>query len=82
MKTTEFLEARIAEDEAQIREWDRSSPFSAERLLAECAAKRKILELHGAYTGDYDESGNYLLIVEVMAEVYKDHPDYRQEWPE
>jgi hypothetical protein len=43
MTITEFLEARISEDEEQIREWDRSSPFSTERLLAECAAKRAII---------------------------------------
>lgn len=132
MDITEFLEARIAEDEAVAQEvtstfapdawynttetgnfypeeiafWDRQTPA---RVLAECAAKRAII--HGAkaagddgyYSADYMptrksgpfEAGNrriypghpsfmqaaiWSLALRHLAAVYKDHPDYQQEW--
>lgn len=43
------------------------------RVLAECAAKRAILD---EYTG----SPSTFQIVAHMAAVYSDHPDYQQEW--
>jgi hypothetical protein len=54
MTITEFLEARIAEDEAEaremgLREWS-DGAWSDEheaKILAECKAKRAILEDHG-----------------------------------
>jgi len=47
---TEFLEARIAEDELEARECIASPehrPKRWVRILAECAAKRAIIEMHG-----------------------------------
>jgi len=43
------------------------------RVLAECAAKRAIID---EYTG----SPATFQIIAHMAAVYRDHPDYRQEW--
>ena len=108
MNITQFLEARISEDEAEAGSgWSRLGDTRWERdnygrtmltpsaILAECAAKRAIIELapkateaeqgfddyvwRGAgpeqnepYTGD--------AILYALAAVYKDHPDYQQEW--
>lgn len=139
MTITEFLEARIAEDEALAREagkrslewrsfgrsvyggtiyepniadgdesddgygsihivYDEGSPDQAEaahiarhdpaRVLAECAAKRAILELAGEVDGMDsqienewgDFNGTADKILHTLAAVYASHPDYRKEW--
>ena len=62
MTITEFLLARIAEDEkvAKARQWVLSgdsspSKVAADRVLAECEAKRRILEDHGwTYRDPYE----------------------------
>lgn len=113
----EFLEARIAEDEARAFDADawaaESGParwiggsgdglvfrlglggahiasWSPARTLAECAAKRAIIELaEGVETMDYqirnewggDLEGTGDDILKALAAIYADHPDYRQEW--
>jgi len=146
MTITEFLEARIAEDEAvandatgarwvvlpgvnaslvnidatQVRDekWkygrfghiattshdaayaEHIARHDPARVLAECAAKRAIIELHGPVRDDGWKSGeanDYLwcgmcgsiddspepypcATIKALAAVYKDHPDYREEW--
>jgi hypothetical protein len=86
MTITEFLEARIAEDEARARyPYLASSPdplFSPARILAECAAKREVMRwwtdgLIGYAVAEDGEMTNPLL---PLAAVYKDHPDYSPEW--
>jgi len=96
MTITEFLEARIAEDEAAARadsdEMARSSVsiqfdcdtqvrFNPARVLAECEAKRAVIGwwIEGliGYVRVDDELTCPLL---PLAAVYKDHPDYQQEW--
>ena len=110
MTITEFLEARIAEDEA-VSERRGSFPHSVHssdivgtyrqncpdclglpgraRVLAECAAKRAIIELADQVeTMDYqitNEWGGGLEgtgdnILKALAAVFADHPDYREEW--
>ena len=94
MTIVEFLEARIAEDEAKAAGLLANTQEGydindyAERMLAECAAKRAIidqwedLEGIGPLTGGVD-AGHALGIdaaVRALAAVYKDHPDYQQEW--
>lgn len=89
---TEFLEARIAEDE--LAAYDLMGEREGDRTLAECAAKRAIIEEHywrsaeGArgcglcnYSRDYgwEETGP-CKTVRALAAIYKDHPDYQQEW--
>jgi len=61
MRITDFLEARIAEDEERaeyVLKWgDWGGLFKPPRVLAECAAKRAVLTLHrdnGASQGDTD----------------------------
>ena len=57
MSITDFLNARIAEDEAMAREYQQYEEevyetagwFNCTRVLAECAAKRAIVELHQPY---------------------------------
>ena len=91
MTLTEFLLARIAEDETNDttlvgvarKDW-------TVRWLAECAAKRQIVHLHSG--PDYWKSPDFHLCVDSMtnndecdtlhalAMPYADHPDYRPEW--
>jgi hypothetical protein len=77
MNITEFLEGRIAEDEARARSLLDSSQEGydineyAERMLAECKAKREII----AKVQGLDFS-----LLEALAYVYKDHHSYDRNW--
>lgn len=112
MTITEFLEARISEDEAVARAgawqdygwearedavWETMS-FGADcivrcdepeeaahiarhdpaRVLAECAAKRAIIKGLEPFSTLDDINAPELL--SILAAVYADHPEYRQEW--
>ena len=78
---TDFLLARIAEDEAAVidrgecrcdGEFDASQrPDCADRIAIECEAKRLLIKRVGnpAWAG-----------FKIMALPYADHPDYRDEW--
>jgi hypothetical protein len=100
MTITEFLEARIAEDEAAVtrrgpypHSWhgtdaagsykpgcpDCMGVASKARVLAECTAKRKLLSIleHGTEVWDGER---WVSPLKVMAAVYADHSEYRQEW--
>jgi hypothetical protein len=126
MTITEFLEARLSEDEAVARaasammtgpswEDDGTSVSSGEdtfwvdglyvrspedvsahiarhdpaRVLAECAAKRRVLETLRSYEPDTEwgvvrdmgmRGNNAAGAVRALAAVYASHPDYQQEW--
>jgi hypothetical protein len=92
---TEFLLARIAEDESRARaagadamvgarwkhypedaynEVQAISLSYSKRLLAECEAKRRIVEQE-ADLSHWNQTNTAIL-----AAVYADHPDYREEW--
>lgn len=110
---TEFLEARIAEDEAVAREalepknlhpygdtripaikpdeWGglvdnylggtmgvHSARHDPTRVLAECAAKRAIIGGLEPFSTLDDINAPELL--SILAAVYAEHPDYRQDW--
>ncbi|MDQ1059109.1 hypothetical protein QFZ23_003010 [Arthrobacter globiformis] len=89
----EFLEARIAEDEAEARrdlEGLAMTEAKADlRVFAECEAKRKIIALAddveqmdaqlSAESGGED-LGTADAILKALAAVYASHPDYQQEW--
>lgn len=92
---TEFLLARIAEDEEAARsceDWPECDPVYGcqahllpSRALAECEAKRHILEIAVPTVGvsndfarGWDVGTSFA--VRLLAEVYADHPDYREEW--
>ena len=103
---TEFLLARIAEDEALVGRfvnrgvgegvdaWGEAatdyffgagSPCDPSRVLAECAAKRAIVEMwavrqeqdHLAVQAHATGLG---LAIRALAAAYSDHPDYQPEW--
>ncbi|GAW54726.1 DUF6221 family protein [Nocardioides sp. PD653] len=96
MSITEFLLARIAEDEAVATGHDRhnksapwahyhlASRFNGPRVLAECQAKRRIVESLIAHEGSGDTAaGSRWALTEVVkafAAVYADHPDYDPAW--
>jgi hypothetical protein len=90
MTITEFLEARIAEDESRANAWqsrldDLTIPaymiggtLNPSSLLAECAAKRAIV----AQVSDVKWGGYAVrdVILGHLSAVYADHPDYQPEW--
>ena len=86
MTITEFLEARIAEDEARASSgwarlgdsrWETSDYgqdfLTPSAVLAECAAKRALLDIDFQTSALFDNH-------RALAAIYKDHPDYRTEW--
>ena len=89
MTLTEFLTARIDEDEEMANfgaygpspdraGWTRYSP-AAMRMLAECEAKRRIVDRY-AYLYTHGDSGDMRWVLPLLALPYADHPDYRPEW--
>ena len=85
----DFLEARIAEDEADARRGlemeGLAGPvvgwFNPGRVLSECAAKRTILGNVPLVTDvamAIGATSEYVLMS--LAAVYKDHPDYQDGW--
>lgn len=96
MTITEFLEARIAEDEAVLE----AVPVAAQqsddfdfggtddylrftmgygRAVAECEAKRAIIKAFDPQSPDLDPYVGRDVMA-MLATVYQDHPDCRQEW--
>ena len=115
MTITEFLLARIAEDEWAAQEaiteieriaWTPGMAPSTTalgglwcdpdgmgvhvaaqpgRVLAECQAKRAIVEYRAGIRWPSDEAHDAVRnerdrTLRLLAAVYADHPDYRQEW--
>jgi hypothetical protein len=114
MIITEFVLARIAEDEAAaqaaldqapasgLRDSDEghdaghTARWSPARVLAECTAKRTIVEAFeelGQFLTRASDSGSedtaagvrdmfagLMIAVQAHAGAYADHPDYRPEW--
>ena len=83
MTLTEFLLARITEDEVEapfIHDGDKWSDGCAcdfpTRWLAECAAKRRIVEWH--QPDDVCDDACHTL--RLLALPYADHPDYDESW--
>lgn len=88
---TDFLLARIAEDEAMATRATGLGPVAqymsgtrpSSRWLAECEAKRRIVaEAGGGGTEDWDVGWDAGLdrTLRLLGTVYADHPDYREEW--
>jgi hypothetical protein len=86
MTLTEFLLARIANDERDARQRiqmgeGRISAYKVPppaRIHAECEAKRRIVGLHPC-----DNCGaafDPCETLRLLALPYADHPDYREEW--
>ncbi|WP_454043875.1 DUF6221 family protein [Cellulosimicrobium sp. Marseille-Q8652] len=108
MTPTEFVLARIAEDEDAARAAGpddgggdatgadaHRARWSPARVLAECAAKHRIVELAHEATGydmtvDLERSSSARVqsgvsfvgdrILEELATAYADHPDYDDAW--
>ena len=83
MTLAEFLQARITEQEIRCRTLletaDVSRPVrkALTVALADCAAKRRIMDVQTGYPGD-DFEPNWELMA--LAFAYADHPEWRQEW--
>lgn len=82
---TEFLLARIAEDEADA---EANRPTGRllgpreryARRVAECEAKRRIVELLAPVVTARFTEVRPRDTLRHLAAVYADHPDYRDEW--
>jgi hypothetical protein len=95
MSLTDFLLARIAEDEVWLHASQRqisvpsSPPQDPARMLTDCKAKRRIVEafrlrqeqgvMPRGEVFGYHATG-LAIAIRCLAEVYADHPDYRAEW--
>lgn len=82
---TDFLLARIAEDEGAAREWYGTGTVADRRddfWLAECEAKRRIVMSCSEMQMSGVELAAYLATqtIRTLALVYADHPDFRPEW--
>jgi hypothetical protein len=95
MTLTEFLTARIAEDELQTQGMAEDiGQWMGDRWVAECEAKRRIVELHMAHeervafalsadlSPDHADQRRKATheVLRALALPYADHPDYRDEW--
>lgn len=94
MNITDFLLARIEEDEKRANYYGMA--LGTARVLAECAAKRAIVGMHkrlpdptGDEAGDLcsmctetgpEAQGYPCWTLGALTAVYKDHPDYQEEW--
>lgn len=94
MTIVEFLTARLDEDEADLDNEPYDACYRDLRFgAADIAAKRRILErwqyrwqeagdateqrMHSMFASQATGLGN---AVYLLAEVYSNHPDYREEW--
>ena len=95
MTLTEFLLARIAEDEAEAWRWNADAGGGdwdslETRVLAEFEAKRALLAIHaltddglcGACSDTYCVTpwDGLCEIAKPLAAIYADHPDYDEAW--
>lgn len=106
---TDFLLARIAEDEAlaqaahresmrghagpgyarsivawaaqakEVRGYELIERMTPARVLAECEAKRRIVDV-ARYATEGSAGWGFRRILLDLATVYADHPDFRKEW--
>lgn len=90
MSLADFLLARIAEDEAAagLAQPGRHR-WSRDRILAECEARRRIVEEFAQVHADYQvartptlegQRFGLLKAVAFLALPYASHPNYREEW--
>lgn len=91
MNITDFLAARIAEDEAEARKYQRYEDqiletagwFDPSRVLAECASKRALLTLFRTGAKFEVSAGGetgWISPLTILAIPYRGHPDYDPEW--
>lgn len=92
MTLAEFVLARIAEDEAAASRWvydwgGGDLDDLEDRVLRQCEAFRRIVELHepvdeepDGWCNRCDGDGWPCGTMAALASIWSDHPDYRQEW--
>ena len=91
MTLTDFLLARIADDEAATRILDCNCgegvaevdplPGCPDRVLAECEAKRTlVMTFEGHLDGGDGYAAAAVIALEALALPYADHPDYNPDW--
>lgn len=93
MTITEFLLARIEEDEqratsgwSSLREtrWETDNygrdHLTPAAVLAECKVKRDLLRAFAPHANDDLDPWVGRDVIAALATVYNDHEDYRQEW--
>ena len=88
---TEFLRARIAEDERRVEfvrgfipdEGDQGEYINPARVLAECEAKRRIVDLHVGSANDpfYTGHGRLVDTCDVCVNFHADMDCSNEPWP-
>ncbi|EMY33271.1 hypothetical protein D477_015808 [Arthrobacter crystallopoietes BAB-32] len=77
----EFLLARIAEDEANVRSWGQAASVPVlDRALAECEAKRRLISRVQWLGRRGNGDSEVLALLQIMALPYVGHPAYRERW--
>jgi hypothetical protein len=71
--TNEVVDWAYDENGPHIARWDPA------RVLAECEAKREIVEQAGNVIED-EFVDAYHQVMSMLTRPYRDHPDYREEW--
>jgi hypothetical protein len=88
LSLTDFLLARLAEDEASPPVTAGSRHLVEDRMARECEVKRRIVDEHPAYGGvccccKAMGGGSQrfpCLTLRLLALLYADHPDFREKW--
>lgn len=88
MTLTEFLLARVLEDETVASEMyrrvagfpRRNGKAAARRMVLECASKRRIMELHSDCEDVSYGDPSTCPTMTALAAAYAGHPEFREEW--
>jgi len=76
---TEFLSARLAHDQDYLDNWAETDRADTNRLEAEIQAKRRLLEWALIPRDDLND-GPEIEVIQILASVYADHPDFDPAW--
>ena len=89
MEIIEFLEARMWQDEIEAHSMECGCDLSLDgthaavcpvRVLAQCAAFRRIVENHERHRPGESGYGASRHAVRLIASIWSDHPDFHPDW--
>ena len=94
MSLTEFLLARVVEEEDEVQHWvDEAPGVWRDWVRSACEVKRRVIALHARDPGDgqaWDPACTVVasdvrtpdacITLRELAQSYADHPDFRDDW--